>query len=59
MYGGYDDLYYGSLVDPATAQPADDGVVVGASSVGATLLALAGADPSVVSDGVVLRGMLA
>lgn len=45
VVGAYDDTLVGRPVDVATGQPADDGLALSSSNLGATLLALAGLDP--------------
>jgi uncharacterized protein (DUF1501 family) len=46
VIGGYDALYYGLNIDPATAELDDDGVALSSSAVGASLLTLCGIDPA-------------
>ncbi len=45
VVGGFDDLYYGRGVDPATAEIDDDAPVVNTEVLGATLLAMADVEP--------------
>lgn len=52
VIGGYDSNYYGLSVDPATGDTADDGQVLSAEAVGATLLAMADVDPGEYVSGV-------
>jgi uncharacterized protein (DUF1501 family) len=60
VIGGFDDVYYGNLVDPATGDTTDSGQILSAEAVGATLLALADIDPSPFVSGVSpIRGVLA
>jgi len=42
--GGFDDHFYGHLIDPETGEASEDGIDLSAGSFGATLLALAGID---------------
>ena len=59
VVGGYDDAYYGKLVDPYTGEVAESGEVLSAESVGATLLAMADIDPEPYVSGVLpLTGVL-
>ena len=46
VVGGLDDLFYGKLVDPASAEVSERGEVLSAESLGATLLTLADIDPA-------------
>lgn len=46
VVGGYDAGWFGARLDPATATLTDQGVRLGARSLGATLLQLAGIDPA-------------
>lgn len=46
VVGGFDSQYYGRNVDPATGDLDDDGQILSAEAVGATLLALADVDPA-------------
>ncbi|MEQ1503658.1 MAG: DUF1501 domain-containing protein [Myxococcota bacterium] len=60
VVGGFDDAYYGKLVDPATAEVSETGEVLSAESLGATLLTWAGIDPAEHVSGVApLDGVLA
>lgn len=52
VVGAFDDQYYGRNVDPATGDVADDGPVLSAESLGATLLAMADIDPAEYVSGV-------
>ncbi len=45
VVGGFDEAYFGQLVDPASGDVTAKGQVLSAESVGATLLSLAGIDP--------------
>jgi len=45
VVGGFDESYYGKLVDPGSGDTTDKGQVLSAEAVGATLLTLAGVDP--------------
>jgi uncharacterized protein (DUF1501 family) len=45
VVGGFDEAYFGKLVDPASGDVTDKGQVLSAEAVGATLLTLAGVDP--------------
>jgi len=42
--GGFDENFYGKLIDPDTGEVSQDGIDLSAGSFGATLLALAGID---------------
>lgn len=46
VVGGYDSLYYGETVDPASGELARDASQLTTSAVGATLLELCGIDPA-------------
>lgn len=46
VIGGFDSQYYGRNVDPASGEIDDDGQILSAEAVGATLLALADVDPA-------------
>lgn len=60
VVGGFDDAYYGQLVDPATGDTTEKGQVLSAESIGATLLALADVDPEEHISGVApITGVLA
>ena len=60
VIGGFDQNYYGELVDPGTADIAATGQVLSAEAVGATLLAMADIDPEPYVSGVSpLTGLLA
>lgn len=60
VVGGVDAGYVGLRVDPASAEVRDDGEVLSAESLGATLLALADIDPEPYVSGVApLTGVLA
>jgi hypothetical protein len=59
VVGGFDDAYYGRLVDPSTGDTTDEGEVLSAEAVGATLLAMADIDPEPYVSGVApLQGVL-
>jgi uncharacterized protein (DUF1501 family) len=45
VIGGFDDYYYGLLVDPDTGEPTDKGLDISAASLGATLLDMLNVDP--------------
>ncbi len=60
VIGGFDSSYYGRLIDPVSAERDDDGQILSAESLGATLLALADIDPAAYVDGVdPIMGILA
>jgi hypothetical protein len=60
VVGGFDDAYYGKLVDPATGDTTESGQVLSAEAIGATLLALADVDPEEHISGVApITGVLA
>lgn len=44
--GGWDDSWYGQTVDPTTGELDENGQIISAESIGATLLALADVDPA-------------
>lgn len=46
VVGGFDELYYGRLVDPSSGELTPSGSILSAETLGATLLALAGIDPA-------------
>jgi uncharacterized protein (DUF1501 family) len=52
VIGGWDDHWYGRPVDPTSGQVREDGQVLSAEAVGATLLALADVDPGPYVSGV-------
>jgi len=52
VVGGFDDAYYGKLVDPASGDATDSGEVLSAEMVGATLLQMADIDPEPYVSGV-------
>jgi len=59
VVGGFDDAYYGKLVDPASGDVTSSGEVLSAEMVGATLLQMADIDPEPYVSGVVpLAGVL-
>lgn len=59
VIGGFDDVFYGNLVDPASGDVTDSGAVLSAEALGATLLEYAGIDPVEYVSGVEpIRGML-
>lgn len=60
VVGGFDALYAGRPVDPGSGDVADDGPLLSAEALGATLLALADVDPAEHVPGVApLAGVLA
>lgn len=60
VYGGFDEYYYGRTIDPASGDVNDDGTLLSAEVLGATLLALADIDPEEHTPGVEpIAGMLA
>ena len=60
VVGGFDEAYFGKLVDPASGDVTDQGQVLSAEAVGATLLSLAGVDPEEHISGVApVTGVLA
>ena len=60
VYGGFDEFYYGRTIDPASGDVTEDGALLSAEVLGATLLALADIDPEEHTPGVdVIAGMLA
>jgi Protein of unknown function (DUF1501) len=52
VVGGFDDAYYGLTIDPATGDITEDGTVLSAEALGATLLQYAGVDPEAYVSGV-------
>jgi len=59
VVGGFDDYYYGRMVDMASGEVSDAGVELGCENVGATLLKLCGVDPEEAHPGVAaLDGIL-
>jgi uncharacterized protein (DUF1501 family) len=52
VIGGFDENYYGRTVDPVSGDVADDGEVLSAEAVGATLLAMGDVDPDDYVSGV-------
>jgi Protein of unknown function (DUF1501) len=59
VIGDFDAGYYGKAVDPATAEVVEEGPVLSAESLGATLLAMADIDPAEYVSGVQpLEGIL-
>jgi uncharacterized protein (DUF1501 family) len=59
VIGGFDDAFYGSLVDAASGETSESGAVLSAEALGATLLEYAGVDPGEYVSGVEpIRGML-
>lgn len=60
VVGGFDEAYFGKPVDPASGDVTDQGQVLSAEAVGATLLSLAGVDPEEHISGVApVTGVLA
>ncbi len=60
VIGGFDEAYYGNLVDPTTGDSTESGQILSAEAVGATLLALADIDPGPYVSGVQpISGVLA
>lgn len=52
VVGGFDDSWYGQLVDPATGEVSESGQVLSAEAVGATLLTIGDVDPDEYVSGV-------